>query len=519
VPDATRVVVVGHGPVGGRLVDELLPAVRAGLLTVTVVGAEHDPAYNRVLLAEYAVGRADRARLDLSDRGEAIAAGVEFRLGESVTTLNRTRQAVTLSSGEVIGYDRLVLAVGARANIPTLDGLESSTLDVNGHVDPAAASLPHGIAVLRDLRDAEMARGALADGARVVVLGAGVLGMEFALAAREQGSPVTVVYHDESPMSRNLDVPGGQMLARAAQRAGVEMVKRSRAEGVLLRTSPAGRREFGALLCADGKVVDGDLLVLSCGVGARTELASRAGLAVARGILVDEDLRSWTDPDIFAIGDCAHIAARGAVEGSVPGGPSGLIAPGWRQADWLAATLSAEASAHARPDLLGAEREGVVMLKAEGVTVVSAGTVSSDPWDDDGLDVAQWSDPARGRYLKTVTRAGVLSGFVCVGMPRLGAELTLLFQRGSALPDDPADLLHLDGVAPRAAEGAGLAPDDTVCWCNGVSAGSIRECASHGAATVEQVGVMTRAGTGCGGCRGRIAELLAGAAPRDPVRA
>jgi assimilatory nitrate reductase electron transfer subunit len=516
VPEAIRVVVVGYGPVGGRLVDELLPAVRAGLIRMTVVGAEPEPAYNRVLLAEYAVGRADRARLDLVDQQEAIAAGVAFRLGQAVSAINRTRQRVTLDSGESVGYDRLVLAVGARANIPTLSGLEPGYLGPASYLDAEAARLPQGVVVLRDLRDADATRSSIDRAAHVVVLGAGVLGMELALAAREQGSRVTVVHHDETPMGRNLDLPGGRTLARAAEAAGVEMLRRSRAEGVLLRTAADGRREFDALLCADGKIVGGDLLVLSCGVSTRRELASRAGLAVARGILVDEELRSWTDPDIFAIGDCAHVAPRG--DGPVPGGPSGLIAPGWRQADWLAALLVAEATGSSRPELLAAEPPGVVMLKAEGVTVVSAGVIDGDPWDDGDRDIAQWSDPARGRYLKTVAAGGVLVGFVCAGMPRVAAELTLLFQRGSALPDDPAELLHLDGLV-RAAAATGLAADDTVCWCNGVSAGSIRDCAAHGAETVEQVGAMTRAGTGCGGCRGRIAELLASAAPREPVGA
>ena len=103
-------------------------------------------------------------------------------------------------------------------------------------------------------------------------------------------------------------------------------------------------------------------------------------------------------------------------------------------------------------------------------------------------------------------------------MPRLAAELTLLFQRGSSLPDDPADLLHLDGVV-AATENPELAADETVCWCNGVSAGAITECVSHGADSVAAVGSQTRAGTGCGGCRGRIAQLLAAASPPAAVGA
>ncbi|MEO7124292.1 MAG: FAD-dependent oxidoreductase, partial [Lacisediminihabitans sp.] len=313
---STRVVLVGYGPVGGRFVEELLPAVRLGLISLTVLGAEDDAAYNRVLLAEYAVGRANRARLDLGDPAVAVAAGVTLRLGNAAASINRFRQTVTLASGETVPYDRLVLATGARANIPTLEGLESTRIGFGavsvppsvprGHAAPhavrtamsidAAHELPRGVVVLRDLADAEVVRAAAGAGRHIVILGAGVLGMELALALREQGARVTVVHHGDAPMARNLDRGGGRMLARAAETVGVEMVNHSRAESVLHRTADDGYLVFDALVCADGKQIAGDLLVLSCGVGARSEIAARAGLAVGRGVLVDEELRSWSDP-------------------------------------------------------------------------------------------------------------------------------------------------------------------------------------------------------------------------------
>src|SRR6187402_2142817 len=120
----TRIVLIGYGPVGARFVEELLPAVRSGAVSLTVLGAEQHSAYNRVLLAEYAVGRADRERLEIADDASFAAAGVQLRLGETASSINRTRQTVSLDSGETVPYDRLVLATGARANIPTLVGME-----------------------------------------------------------------------------------------------------------------------------------------------------------------------------------------------------------------------------------------------------------------------------------------------------------------------------------------------------------------------------------------------------------
>lgn len=512
-----RVVLVGYGPVGARLIDGLLPAVRDGRIDLTVVGAEPHDVYNRVLLAEYAVGRTDRAGLDMDDRRAAEEAGVRFHLGTTVVGVDRHRRVVRLHDGIRLDYDRLVLATGARANVPTLAGMERARRDrasvsvTPAELDLGGAPLPRGVVALRDLADAEHVRAAVSAGQRIVVLGAGVLGMELALAAAEAGAEVVVAYHSAAPMNRTLDENGGRVLASAATAVGVEMAHHARAESILLRYDDHGHAWFDGLVCADGKVLAGDLLVLSCGVAARTEVASLAGLATSAGILVDGSSRSWTDPDIFAIGDCAHVAdlADADAHGRVPGGPSGLVGPGWRQADRLAALLSTGASGPA-----SVERPGVVMLKAEGIDVVAGGAVDADPFSHapgcHGPQVTLWADPARGAYVKLVTVEGVLTGFVAVGMPRTGAELTLLFERGSELPADRSSLLRLDAPdAGMAIVADPFAADATVCWCNGVSAGAIREAVAAGKPTVACVKAATRAGTGCGGCVGRISELLA----------
>ncbi|HEV7185905.1 MAG TPA: FAD-dependent oxidoreductase [Leifsonia sp.] len=517
-----RVVLVGYGPVGARFVEEFAPAVAAGAAELTVVGAETEDAYNRVLVAEYAVGAADRERLDITDTAASRADGVVIRLGEAVLTVDRRRQEVALDSGDILPYDRLVFATGARANIPTLDGLERSRrarLDrpsSPASLDRGRAPLPRGIVAMRDLDDAAAIAPVVAARGSIVVLGAGVLGMEFALAAAGHGADVVVVHHGEIPMARNLDDHGGRMLAKATRSQGIGLAAHSRAEGVLFRYDEDGIQRFDAILCADGKQIPGDLLVLSCGVGPRVELAAAAGLACSSGILVDEELRSWTDPDIFAIGDCAQIAAPDEADasGRVPGAPSGLIGPGWRQAAALARRLNAEAvDATAPVDATVATRErpAVVMLKADGIDVVSGGEHATEPWSDGDAEVSLWLDPARGGYLKTVVRDGILTGFVSVGLARAGAELTLLFERGSEAPADPSVFLRLDAPTAEAVTSDPLAPDTTVCWCNGVTAGRITEAAQAGSDTVECVGRDTRAGTGCGGCKGRIAEILAAA--------
>jgi assimilatory nitrate reductase electron transfer subunit len=287
-----------------------------------------------------------------------------------------------------------------------------------------------------------------------------------------------------------------------------------------------GRRRFDMLVTADGKQLRGDLLVLSCGVSPRNELATLAGLRTAVGIVVNPRLQSWSDPDVYAIGDCAQVVERTeelAGQRVLPGTPSGLIGPGWRQAAWLAESFATDAAGRSRSaddDPLPAERDPIVMLKAEHIDVVTVGDISADPWDDDALHprrrVSQWADPEHLRYVKMVTEDGALTGFVSVGMPRTAAELTLLFERRGELPADRSLLLRFDGPDYDPSEDAdAFAPTTTVCWCNGVTVGRIEESAACGNTTVECVGRETRAGTGCGGCKGRIADVLARVAEAD----
>ncbi|MHA7986880.1 FAD-dependent oxidoreductase [Rathayibacter sp. CAU 1779] len=520
-----HILIVGAGPVGARFAEGLLPALRSGDVEVTLVGAEPVAAYNRVLVAEHAVGGMSLDEILVQDVDELTDAGASVRLGARVVSVDRDRRTVSLDDCSEIGYDRIVFATGARANIPTLDGVSRTARDAASLLrsDPATVGLddrlPHGVTVLRDLEDAARVAAAVQTRQRVVVLGAGVLGLELALLLATAGCEVVVVHHGPTPMPRNLDRGAGLTLAAALRNAGVGIVAHSRAEAVAVRHDAAtGEAHFDALVTADGKHVHGGLLVLSCGVGARSELATLAGLPVEAGILVDRTLTSWTDPSVHAIGDCAHIAeppadARTWVESGerVGGGPSGLIGPGWQQADWLAARLAAEASGSTfglePPD----ERPAIVMLKGESVDCVAVGDVTPEPWDvlDDGRRVAQWADPEHGGYVKTVTRAGVLTGFAAVGMPRTAAELTLLFERGAELPADRSLVLRFDGVDhDPTAEASAITPDTTICWCNGVSAGRIEEAIACGAATVADVGGATRAGTGCGGCRERIQGIL-----------
>lgn len=507
-----QIVIVGFGPVAARLIDELLPAVREGQVSLTVVGEEAEAAYNRVLVADLGVGRTTADALALSDAAALIAEGVDVRLGVRVRRVDRARQQVLLTDGTSAHYERLVFATGSRPVIPNLTGINP---------DPASPVLPAGVTALRDLRDAAVLRAAVDGGKRIVVLGGGVLGLETALAAAEEGATVTVVHNGPHPLGRNIDRGGGAVLAASLRRCGVRMAGNARSIGVEHNAPDGG---FSALLLDDGSAIDGDLLVLSCGVRPRTELAEGCGLSVGAGILVDHRLRAHHEPHIFAIGDCAEVRCPDplCMECRTARGPSGLVGPGWRQAEWLAEylTLLATGTQEEADALqqLPQEQAGVIVLKARGLNMAVAGDVSAEPWDEEALtagavngrprlQIAQWADPEHGRYVKMTTRGGVLEGLAAVGMPRTAAELVGLFERGAELPADRSLLLRLDGPDQLAASGP-ADPEGTVCRCAGVSGAKIQGAVADGCSTVAEVSKATRAGTGCGGCHEDIKGLI-----------
>ncbi|GAB3816582.1 FAD-dependent oxidoreductase [Tessaracoccus terricola] len=507
-----HVLVVGLGPVAVRLVDELLPEVAAGRLRLTVIGEERRSGYNRVLVGEYAVGRYERAGLDLVDETAWRAAGVRVLTGHAVSWIDRSSRVVHLAPGAAVpevAYDVLVLAVGARANVPNLLGINP---------DPAAvAHLPRGVTVLRTPDDGDQLRREVARGGRVVVLGGGVLGLELALAAHEEGCRVTVVHHRPWLLTRSSDRVAGAMLEQVLAAHGVEVLTDCVAREVLLHED----RSFAALALADHRVLAGDLLVLACGTTPRKRIAQGAGLRTDKGILVNHDLEADTEGRVFAIGDCAEVLCTDHTCTICPPrrgrGPAGLVGPGWQQAEWLARRLRHELDEVTEPlEPLASTEPDVIRLKARAVSFAAGGEIDGEPWDPpgSGRTVALWAQGGAGCFAKIVVRDERLAGFIALGLPRAGAELAMRYADGTELPADLSVLLRLDG--PDAEAPAAMTPETTICRCAGVRAGAITAAVEEGARSVDDICAATRAGSGCGGCRSVLRELLGTSAVECP---
>jgi assimilatory nitrate reductase electron transfer subunit len=478
----TRVVVVGNGMVGSRFVEDLLAADQVGRFQVTVLGAEPCEPYNRVLLSEVVAGTYDLPALTLPT---PVSDRLTVHRDAPALRIDREDRAVVARDGTHHRYDLLVLATGSSARIPPLVGLGT---------DPAA--LPIGVHALRSIDDAREIVAATLNARRAVVLGAGVLGLEAACGLARRGLAVTVVHPATALMERQLDAEASRVVESAMGSLGIDHRIGVGAESIVVQ--PDGLR---GVRLSDGELVEAQLLVLTTGTVASTELAAAAGLPCERGILVEPALASPADRRIFAIGDCAQP----------PEGGSGLVAQGWEQSRRLASLLtSAPPSTPAETRSTQRGGSDVVRLKAHGLDVVTMGVCGSQRADDPAQRTLRLSDPDLGRYVEVVVSGGTLVGATCVGAGTVAADLVATYTRRTPVPADPAYLLlpTLAGRSAAPTDPADLPPDATVCRCNAVTKADIDASVVDGARTVDDVAHATRATTGCGGCSEDVCALL-----------
>ena len=341
---------------------------------------------------------------------------------------------------------------------------------------------------LRTLDDCRRLLRACRGATRAVIMGGGLLGIEAATGLRARGIEVTVVHAGDHMLDRQLDPISGDVARRAMSDLGIALITGATVHGLVLDGVGAVR----GVELSDRSKLDADLVLVTAGVTPRVELARDSGLAVDRGIIVGADLRCPEDPRIAAIGDCAQP----------PSGCPGLLAPGWEQAEQLAAALATQVQGAIPQKTRAAAPAGdVVRLKAEGLDIIRLGRMP----DEDLCRVISLVDRHGRRSLRVAIEADLIVGAVLVGAGPVAAQLTLAFERGTPVPSDPAVLL-LGGASRVTAQDEDT---DTICNCNQVTRGEIASACSAGAHTVEEIACATRATTGCGGCIGAVRGLLA----------
>lgn len=363
-------VIIGKGMAATKLVEELTSR-QLGRYDIMVIGSEPRRSYNRVLLSSVLAGEVRADEIELKPADWWRRRGVSTVYGKSAVAVDRDAMTVTLDDGAVLPYGKLVFATGSSPIRLPKPGMD----------------LP-GVITFRDLSDIGSMLTAAQAGQRAVVIGGGLLGLEAAYGLAKAGVPVTLIHLMDKLMERQLDAPAAALLRAAIEAKGVEIVLGADTARVVGETKAEG------LQLTDGRVFPAELIVCAVGIRPNHSLASAAGLATNRGILVDDRLAT-SDADIFALGECAEH--RGIAYG--------LVEPAYEQAKVLARHLCGDATA---------AYEGTVLstnLKVSGVSLFSAG----DFMGREGAEIIAYHDPGAATYKKLVIEDGRLIGAVLFG--------------------------------------------------------------------------------------------------------
>ncbi|CAI0760698.1 nitrite reductase large subunit NirB [Serratia ficaria] len=398
-----RLVVIGNGMAGMRLV-ETLCRLAPQRYAITVIGEEPRGNYNRILLSPVLAGEKAFSETVLHDAGWYLRHGVRLLAGEPALALDRRKKRVTTARRR-LGYDLLVLATGSRPLMPPLPGCELA-----------------GVHGFRTLDDVEAMLSRCAAGRPALVLGGGVLGIEAAAALARRGMSVSLVHRGAHLMERQLDAVAGRMLQRNLQQRGIVCRLGCEVSRFL------GQGALSGVSLSDGDELPCDLAVIAIGVRPEIGLAQAAGLECARGVCIDDRMRT-ADPAIFALGECAQFGD------AVPG----LVAPCWQQAALLARQLAGE------PAEAYAPAPQPLRLKVSGIEMFSAGEVMAD----ERSEIHSAEDPLAQHYRRLLMRDGVLCGALLYGDAQDGP---LYLQQLGQPVNHPAELLFgsSEPAAPQA---------------------------------------------------------------------
>jgi nitrite reductase (NADH) large subunit len=474
-----KIVVVGNGMVGQRFLEKL-PASDA--LSVTLIGEEPRPAYDRVQLSSLFSGRTAE-ELSLVPPGFFESKGISPRLGERAAAIDRSARLVHTSAGAEIPYDVLVLATGSYPFVPPFPGCDRA-----------------GCHVYRTLDDLEAIRRGAARAQIGAVVGGGLLGLEAAKALRDLGLETHVVEFAPRLMALQVDEAGGGMLRRKIEALGVRV---HTGKSTRLIADGAGRSH--AMQFADGSSLETDIIVFSAGIRPRDELARQGGLAVGErgGIVIDDTCRT-SDPHIYAIGECALWHGR----------IFGLVAPGYQMAEVAARRITGSTEAA----FTGADLS--TKLKLLGVDVASIGDAHAATA---GARSYAFVDERREIYKRLVVDSECkrLLGAVLVGDAGDYGTLLQTMLNGLPLPENPEELIlpQRAGGGSAAVGGIAALPQSAqICSCNNVSKGAICAAVEAGCTTVGAIKAQTQASSSCGGCAPLVAQILKAELARRGVR-
>jgi nitrite reductase (NADH) large subunit len=472
-----RLIVIGNGMAGARAVEEILDRGGDELFDITMFGDEPHGNYNRISLSNVLAGSEDARGIFLNPMYWYKHNKITLHAGVRVKKVDRFDKTVTAGDGSAHGYDKLIIATGSRPFFPPIDGMLEDGKPIAG------------IFGFRTIADTDGMLEWATGHRKAAVIGGGLLGLEAARGLLERGLEVHVIHRSERLMNVQLDGQAAAILCRGVEELGIHVHLETSTARVLGEEGRVAGLEF-----RDGSTLACDMVVVTAGIRPNIDLASGAGMQVERAIVVDDAMHAIDEPDVYAVGEC--VQHRGEVYG--------LVAPLWEQAVVLAEQITGS-----NPKAAYHGSKLATKLKVSGIDLATMGLVAPEHDDDEAIT---FSEPKRRVYKTVIVRDGKLVGATLLGDVSKVTFLMQAFDRGMVLPEERVSLLFDLGAPEPETSVAELSDDVQVCNCNGVTKGAICRAVKDGAKTMSALAATTRAGSGCGSCKGQVLEILEWAA-------
>jgi nitrite reductase (NADH) large subunit len=465
-----HLIVIGNGMAGCRAVEEIL-ARDPAKYRITIFGAEPRVNYNRIMLSPLLAGEKSFDDIVINDQAWYDDNRITLVSGDPIVAIDRKIQTVTARSGRTEAYDRLILATGSDPFI----------IPVPGHDK-------QGVVTFRDMDDVGAMLRAASGGGDAVVIGGGLLGLEAAHGLSLRGMKVTVIHLMPTLMERQLDEAAGWLLKTELEARGQTILTEADTAEIF------GQGKVEGVRLKDGREIPASIVVMAVGIRPNVNLARDAGLAIGRGIHVDDHLVT-SDANILAVGEC--VEHNGAVYG--------LVAPIWEMCRSLADGLVARQNGYT-----GSVTS--TKLKVSGIDVFSAGDFSGG----EGCEDIVMRDASRGVYKRVIVKEDRLVGAVLYGDIGDGNWYFDLLKRQDDISEIRDALIFGQAFASGGGASANpidavaaLSADAEICGCNGVNKGQVMACIAGGANSLDAVRSGCKASASCGSCTGLVEKLLA----------
>ncbi len=462
-------IVIGNGMVGHNFLESLVASPIKDDYQIVTFCEEVRPAYDRVHLSEFFSGKSAED-LSMVKDGFFEENNITLHLNDKAVAIDTANKFVTSKKGVAISYDKLVLATGSYPFVPPVEGHDRENCFV-----------------YRTIEDLEALTSAAKNAKVGAVVGGGLLGLEAAKALKDLKLETNVIQFSPRLMSAQLDAGGAQMLADKIEALDIKVLPSKNTQKIV-----DGSEYKHKMMFADGTSLETDIVLFSTGIRPRDEIARESGIKVgARGGIVIDNQCKTSDPDIYAIGECAVWNDE----------TFGLVAPGYTMARTVVADLEGK-----QAEFNGADMS--TKLKLNGIDVASIGDAHAKT---EGSIVYTYQDGADEIYKRLVVSQDKkkLLGAVLVGDASGYGTLLQYTLNSIDLPEHP-DSLILPG---RSDESVGLGPDALpgaaqICSCFDVTKSQVCTAIDNGCSTLPALKAETKAATGCGGCSALLKSVM-----------